>query len=326
VPTNICEVIIAAILYADLEPVYVDVDPVIGNVSLSHIESCPLDEVGVVIAVHHFGSPLPIADICAWARQHNIFVIEDVCNSLGAVADGRPAGTWGDAAIYSFGPGKILDVGEGGVLAARDSKFLNACYRLENNLDIWGSRQQSRDKAFQACLRTLRLYRELKDPTIYHALYKRYKPALVARSGGDTAIKIATGLKGLCDNLEIRRIRSNYYREYLNHSSILHRPLQSGEVCWRYTCHIEENLRDGAINHLRNCELPVSTWYPAVDKFFRERPDGCRFPGADLFEKRVVNLWVEPPTADEIITRTTSELVQYLEHAHHDKHRRNPTH
>lgn len=312
VPANVCEVVIAAIHYAGLEPIYVDVDPIVGNLDIPRLDLCSSPTAGVLIAVHNFGSPLPMQAICDWARARDIFVIEDACNALGVITQGRPVGTWGDAALYSFGMAKIVNVGSGGVLAARDPSFLQECRRLETTLEEWDQSLKSRDTAFQSCLRTLRQYPELKEPAIYRALYQSYRPALVARAASGTADIIAEGLGNLPTNLDIRRRRAEHYREQLAHPAITHCPVQVGEVCWRYICHLPAHLRDGAVSFLRSQSLPISTWYPAVDRLFGERPEQYEMPGADSFEQTVTNLWVEPGASDDVVQRTAECLLEYL--------------
>lgn len=312
VPANVCEVVIAAIFFAGLEPIYVDVDPIVGNFSVRHLEESPYHKAGILLAVHNFGTPLPIQDICDWAHARQIFVIEDACNALGAEADGNLVGVIGDAAIYSFGGSKIVDIGYGGLLAARDPTFLNACRDLDKTLDAWSNQQRQRDIAFQDCLRTLRRHPELKDPAIYRVLYRQYKPALVARAVEGLTDVIAKGLLGLSINLDVRRRRADFYRERLNHPAIIHRPPQSGEVCWRYICHLPSQLRDGATRYLIERELPISTWYPAVDRLFRERPASNTLPGVDSFERTVINLWVEPTMKDDVVERSSVCLIEYI--------------
>jgi dTDP-4-amino-4,6-dideoxygalactose transaminase len=312
VPANVCEVVIAAILYSDLEPIFVDVDPIIGNIDIHHLESSPFDKAGILIAVHNFGVPLPIHDIYKWAHSHDIFVIEDACNALGAETQGHMVGELGDAAIYSFGSNKILNIGYGGILTARDPFFLHSCNLLAQTLDIYGETQRRRDFAIQDCLRTLRKHPELKDPTIYRVVYENYKSALVARASDKLPKMIAQVLKSLSMNLNIRRRRAESYREHLNHPVIMHPPPQQGEVCWRYICHLPANLRDGAIKYLKDRNLPISSWYPAVDRLFRERPPDYTLPGADSFEQTVINLWVDPSVNEDIVEKSYTYLLEYL--------------
>ena len=312
VPANVCEVVIAAIYYAGLEPIYIDVDQIIGNFDIRHLEEVDSSEAGVLVAVHNYGSPLQIQAICDWANASDIFVIEDVCNALGAVAQGRLAGLWGDAAIYSFSAAKIVTIGYGGVLSARKAQFIQECRRLEGTLETWGDSQRHRDVAFQACLRTMRQYPELKDPAVYRVLYQRYKPALVARAANGTADMIAEALGNLSANLDVRCQRAEYYREVLTHPVITHRPHQTGDVYWRYICHLPPHLRDGAVRYLRDRDLPISTWYPAVDRLFRERSPHQALPGVDSFEQTVINLWVEPMTSEYMIKNSAKCLLEYL--------------
>lgn len=315
VPANVCEVVVAAIYYAGLQPVYVDVDPIIGNTDVRFLEKVSPSSAGVLIAVHNFGTPLDMEVIGEWARSREILVIEDACNALGARVNGCPIGVFGDAAIYSFGRGKIVDVGCGGVLAARDPALIRECRRLEATLDVWGEAQQRRDSAFQAGLRVLRQHQELKDPVIYQAYFQRYRPALVARAASASPEVIGKSLGGLPANMRVRRERAERYRKTLAHPMIIHRPPSAGEVPWRYVCHLPSMVRDKAVNYLRQHNVPVSTFYPAVDRLFAERPEGLSLQGADRFERSVVNLWLEPGCPEDVVESSSSRLLECLTQA-----------
>jgi dTDP-4-amino-4,6-dideoxygalactose transaminase len=65
---------------------------------------------------HLHGGLAEMQRIAAWARDRDIAVLEDACQAPGARVDGRPAGTWGDAAVLSFGGSKLLTAGRGGAV------------------------------------------------------------------------------------------------------------------------------------------------------------------------------------------------------------------
>ncbi len=67
-----------------------------------------------IIAVHTFGHPCAMDPITAFARAHDLFVIEDACEGLGATYKGRPAGSLGDVAVHSFYANKMITTGNGG--------------------------------------------------------------------------------------------------------------------------------------------------------------------------------------------------------------------
>lgn len=81
------------------------------------------DRTRAIVACHLHGVPADIPAIRDVVRD--LPIIEDGAQALGSTLDGRPVGVLGDAAIFSFGPGKAIDVGEAGIIVARD-EFLRA--------------------------------------------------------------------------------------------------------------------------------------------------------------------------------------------------------
>lgn len=76
-----------------------------------------------VVVSHLHGSLAPMADICRWARERGLFVVEDACQVHGAIVDGRPAGAWGDLGLFSFGGSKLIASGRGGAVVTNDARF-----------------------------------------------------------------------------------------------------------------------------------------------------------------------------------------------------------
>jgi 5-oxoprolinase (ATP-hydrolysing) len=76
-----------------------------------------------IVVSHLHGSLAPMAAICDWAREHGLFVVEDACQVHGASIDGKPAGTWGDLGVFSFGGSKLIAAGRGGAVVTNDAKL-----------------------------------------------------------------------------------------------------------------------------------------------------------------------------------------------------------
>ena len=73
-----------------------------------------------LIVSHLHGQPAPMKRIMEWARSAGIKVIEDACQAHGALVDGRPAGSWGDVGIFSYGGSKLISAGRGGAVVTKD--------------------------------------------------------------------------------------------------------------------------------------------------------------------------------------------------------------
>ena len=102
-------------------PVIADVDPVSQNLTVDTISPLITPKTKAIIAVHLAGWPCDMDPIMALARRHGIKVIEDCAQCHGARYKGRPVGSLGDAAAFSFCQDKIMTTGgEGGMLTTND--------------------------------------------------------------------------------------------------------------------------------------------------------------------------------------------------------------
>lgn len=135
-----------ALLFENAVPVFVDVDPLTGNIdpdlvadAAQNIEKY-LPRVGAtgnsalkaILPVDVFGQPADMDAINAVARQHGLAVIEDSCEALGATYKGQPAGILGDYGIFAFYPNKQITTGEGGVVITSDDKAADLMRALRN--------------------------------------------------------------------------------------------------------------------------------------------------------------------------------------------------
>src|SRR6185436_1290278 len=98
-----------------LRPVFVDIDPDTFNIDPRKIEAAITSATVAVVPTHLYGQPCDMTPIMKLARTHKLAVIEDCAHALGATCDGRLAGTFGDAAFFSFQMLKGLNTYGGGM-------------------------------------------------------------------------------------------------------------------------------------------------------------------------------------------------------------------
>ena len=104
------------VLHLGARPVFVDVNPLTRNIDLDLIEAAITPKTKAIIPVDLAGLPVDRDRLYAIARQHNLRVIEDAAQSLGARWNGQPIGSSGDFVSFSFHANKNLTTGEGGAL------------------------------------------------------------------------------------------------------------------------------------------------------------------------------------------------------------------
>jgi dTDP-4-amino-4,6-dideoxygalactose transaminase len=127
---------VAAVLYAQAKPVLVDIDPRSFTMDPAAIEAAITPRTKAILPVHLYGQPADMDPIMEIARKHNLVVIEDAAQAHGAQYKGRPVGSIGDMACFSFYPGKNLGAyGEGGAVTTSNPEHARTVRLLRD----WGA-------------------------------------------------------------------------------------------------------------------------------------------------------------------------------------------
>ena len=112
---------VSCIMRLGATPVFADIRPDTFNVDPNCIEAAVTPNTKAIIPVHLFGQCAQIDRICQIASEHDVPVIEDAAQAVGAAYHSRPAGSWGQAGCFSFYPTKNLGgMGDGGMLTSRN--------------------------------------------------------------------------------------------------------------------------------------------------------------------------------------------------------------
>ncbi len=150
-----------AILFENALPVFVDVDPVTGNIDVEQLKQAVddllaggdrarkwlprklpryFDDAGAeihprlkaLLPVDVFGQPADMDTVMSIAREHDLPVIEDSCEALGAIYKNIPAGKQGDIGIFAFYPNKQITTGEGGMIVTDNDDYAACMQALRN--------------------------------------------------------------------------------------------------------------------------------------------------------------------------------------------------
>ncbi len=105
-----------AVVMAGGRPVFADIDPDSLTITAETVDRLVTDRTEGIIMVHYGGFPGPAAELAEYARQQELFFIEDAAQVFGSYRDSRPAGTFGRFGVFSFHGTKSLTCGEGGML------------------------------------------------------------------------------------------------------------------------------------------------------------------------------------------------------------------
>ncbi len=121
-----------AILFERARPVFVDVEPDRLNIDPDRIEAAITSRTKAILVVHTFGQAASMSAILDIAQRHGLMIIEDACEAIGAVHNGRRVGALGDAGAYAFYPNKQITTGEGGMIVTDRDDVAEATRRLRN--------------------------------------------------------------------------------------------------------------------------------------------------------------------------------------------------
>jgi dTDP-4-amino-4,6-dideoxygalactose transaminase len=97
-------------------PVLVDVAPLNWNLDIDRVAAALTPATRAIIASHLHGGLVPMRELMELARSRGVSVVEDAAQAVGALVQGKQAGTWGDVGVLSFGGSKLLTAGRGGAI------------------------------------------------------------------------------------------------------------------------------------------------------------------------------------------------------------------
>jgi CDP-6-deoxy-D-xylo-4-hexulose-3-dehydrase len=104
-------------------PVFVDVEMATHNIDATKIEAAISPKTKAIMLAHSLGNPFNLEVVTALCKKHNLWLVEDCCDALGATYNGQMVGTFGDIATLSFYPAHHITMGEGGVVFTNNTEL-----------------------------------------------------------------------------------------------------------------------------------------------------------------------------------------------------------
>lgn len=114
---------VAPIIQNGLVPVFIDVELGTYNIDVSQLEAAVSERTKAIIIAHTMGNPFNLKTVMQFAEKHQLWVIEDNCDALGAKYDGKLTGTIGHIGTSSFYPPHHITMGEGGAVYTNDPRL-----------------------------------------------------------------------------------------------------------------------------------------------------------------------------------------------------------
>ena len=344
VPGYTCMVVPAAVKAADLQPVYVDIDPDTYNVDPQLLDDVDTSQVSAVIVQHTYGIPADIGPIRAWAKARGIAVIEDCCHTFGTRVRGELCGTLGAFAFMSGQWNKPFSTGLGGMLLVNDDSLAERVERILSR----EANQPGRLKQLTLYLQIL-AFELLVTPATVARVTKLYrslnKRGLVIGSSSEQELQggipsgylttmagcqVRKGIRELArieDNIEHRkRLTALYHRELPEIGfATLPRALQHGLPLLRYPVRVANKTE--VLRKAEKQRLEVGSWFeiplhPAGTRMedFGYHSGTC--PQAEAASRQVINLPTHVKVDDKAAQETLAFLGKHAEPIQRETERR----
>ncbi len=276
-----------------LTPVLVDVDPDTFNIDVAAIENAITPKTKAIVPVHLFGQSAPMDEIMALAKKHNLYVIEDTAQAIGAVythSDGRKskAGTIGDVGATSFFPSKNLGCyGDGGAI------FTN-------------------DDALAAKIRVVTNHGQTRQ-------YYHDEIGVNSRLDSIQAAILRIKLRHLDAYAKARNKAALYYNQSFKGIPQLKTPVKaenSTHVFHQYTLVVQDANRDELRQYLMDRDVPAMIYYPVplhLQKAYRDqRYSEGDFPVTEELCQKVISLPMQTELDDEQLTYITETVKSFF--------------
>lgn len=276
-----------------LVPVMTDVDPDTFNIRVDHIESAITPRTKAIVPVHLFGQSVDLEPVIALARKHNLYVIEDNAQAIGAdytFSDGarRKTGTVGHFGCTSFFPSKNLGCyGDGGALMTNDD-------------------------ALAAAARIIANHGQTK-------LYYHDKIGVNSRLDAIQAAILDVKLGHLDAYCNARRAAADYYdRAFAGIKALKtpHRHPNSSHVFHQYTLQVRHGDRDALKAHLAAHDIPSMIYYPVPlyrQKAFEGWWKGGELPVTEQLCKTVISLPMHTELSTEILDKIVEAVKSFFQ-------------
>lgn len=231
VPSNTYIATALAVTYVGAKPVFVEPDIRTFNIDPEKIEGAITEKTKAIMPVHLYGQPCEMDPIMEIAKKYHLYVVEDCAQAHGATYKEKKIGSFGDAAGFSFYPGKNLGaLGDAGAAVSNDMELLAKIRALGN----YGSDYK------------------------YHHIYQGNNSRLDEMQAAFLATKLPHLEKMNCER---RRIASRYLNGINNPNVVLPYVIEDVLPVWHIFA-IRSNRRDELEKYLNENEIGTNKHYP----------------------------------------------------------------
>ena len=324
-----CVTAVNPVVWNGFTPIFADVAPGTFSPSVEDIERLITPHTRAIVLQHTFGLTAPVHEIVALAKSRDILVIEDCSHALASPITGQKLGTFGDAAIISFGVDKTLPTVFGGAVLVSNPQFARDVAARYEAWTTIATTESLRWLIYPLLVRGLKaLPNSIRGKTrgllvrlgwlrisVTTSEYKGGKaPGVSQRLSGVHASVISHELKNLPQNAKHRRAIVSLYAEVLSGMSNLQaHHYDDGLIKYPVICESPE-LRAHILQEFTLRGLPLITWYsPAIFpqgvNLSRLGYDPATCPVAEDLATRIISLPTGPAISAKYATMIANELI-----------------
>ncbi|HMN10830.1 MAG TPA: DegT/DnrJ/EryC1/StrS family aminotransferase [Bellilinea sp.] len=259
-----------SILFTGAKPVFADIDPKTFNIVPELIEKAITPRTKAILPVHLYGHVADMESILAIAEKHNLAVIEDACQAVGATFKDKKAGSFGTGCFSLYATKNVMS-GEGGIITTDDDHIAEQCKLIRS-----------------------------------HGMKIRYHHEMLGYNYRMSDLHAAIGIAQL-NRLDAFTAARKKNAEYLN--SHIHGVITPsvapdfGHVWHQYTIQLPEGMdRDTAVKKLGDAGVGTGVFYPIPahqQKYIQDSLGTVSLPVTEDLAKRVISLPVHPQLSQE---------------------------
>jgi len=267
------------IIYTGARPVFVDIEEDTFNINPALIEAAITPRTKAILPVHLYGYPCDMDAILDIARRHNLVVIEDAAQAIGATYQGQPVGSFG-LGCFSLYATKNVMCGEGGMITTNDDAIAEQCRMMRN-----------------------------------HGMKRRYYHDMLGYNFRMTDLHAAIGLaqmERLAEFTAKRRANAAYFNAHI--TSVVTPKVREGygHVWHQYTIRVDHGRdRNAAVKQLNTAGIGTGIFYPVPahqQGYVREIVGEVSLPVAEQLAQEVISLPVHPALTLAELDRIVSEV------------------
>lgn len=282
-------------LFVGAKPVFADIEEKTYGLDPGDVERKITSKTKAILPIHFAGCPCLIGELKQVADKHNLLLIEDAAEALGADINGTKIGSIGDAAILSFCQNKLISTGEGGAVVTNSRE-------IYEKLQLVRSHGRSSDVDYFSST-------EYAD---YVALGYNFRLSNINAALG------LSQLNKLPKLIEMRRENARLMDRRLSSIKRITPPLYPEgfyHVYQMYTIRVAAEFRDGLMNYLAKRGIQSKVYFPPVHQtaFYKGKLKyDCTLPVTESISQQVITLPMYPSLSEEEITFITDHVVDYL--------------